>query len=44
MRVIVVVTGADLKTLYYPQREELERREKDKVSTELGIEFIEVEE
>ncbi len=44
MRVIVVVTGADLKTLYYPQREELEKREKEKVSSELGIEFIEVEE
>ena len=43
VRVIVIVTGASLKEFYYPQKEEMEQREKEKMKKELGIEFIEVE-
>lgn len=43
MKVIVIVTGANLKDFYYPQRDELDKKEKDRMSKELGIEFIEVE-
>jgi cell division protein FtsZ len=44
LRVIVVVTGANLKDFYYPQKDELDKMEKEKMSKELGIEFIEVDE
>lgn len=44
LRVIVIVTGANIKDYYYPQKDELDRKEKEKMSKELGIEFIEVEE
>jgi cell division protein FtsZ len=44
IKVIVIVTGANLKDFYYPQKEELEKKEKQRMSKELGIEFIEVEE
>lgn len=44
LRVIVIVTGANIKDFYYPQKDELDRKEREKMSKELGIEFIEVEE
>lgn len=43
IKVIIIVTGANLKDFYYPQQEELEKKEKERMSEELGIEFIEVE-
>ncbi|MBR9689569.1 MAG: cell division protein FtsZ [Candidatus Altiarchaeota archaeon] len=44
LKVIVIVTGANLKDFYYPQQDELDQKEKERMSKELGIEFIEVEE
>ncbi len=44
VRVIVIVTGANLNDFYYPQSDDLEKLEKEKMSKELGIEFIEVDE
>lgn len=44
LKVIVIVTGANLKDFYYPQQEELDKKEKERMSKDLGIEFIEVEE
>ncbi len=44
MRVLVIVTGANIKKFYYPGEEEMEEREKAKLKEELGIEFVEVEE
>lgn len=44
LKVIVIVTGANIKEFYHPQNAELEEREKARMSKDLGIEFIEVEE
>jgi len=44
IRVLVIITGANLKEYYYPAKEEMERKEVEKMKEELGIEFVEVEE
>ncbi|MBR9681528.1 MAG: cell division protein FtsZ [Candidatus Altiarchaeota archaeon] len=44
VRILVILTGADMNKFYYPEQESMEKREKAKMGSELGIEFIEVEE
>jgi len=44
IRVLVILTGAQLGKFYYPEEKHMEKREKDRMGKELGIEFIEVEE
>ncbi|MBR9679612.1 MAG: cell division protein FtsZ [Candidatus Altiarchaeota archaeon] len=44
LRILVIVTGANVKEFYYPDKEIIEKREKDSMQDKFGIEFIEVEE
>ncbi len=44
VRVLVILTGANIGKFYYPEGESMEAREKERMGDELGIEFVEVEE
>jgi len=44
VRILVILTGANMNKFYYPENESMEHREKERMGSELGIEFIEVEE
>ena len=44
VRILVILTGANMNKFYYPENESMESREKERMGSELGIEFIEVEE